>query len=114
MISSNALDEIVVFITCPSGAAMAGDLAHALIENQLAACVNIIPQVRSVYLWQGEVNDDAEQLLVAKSVANKFEDLCNVVKNCHPAEVPEIISMPISAGLKSYLDWLRAGVGQAA
>ena len=80
-------------------------IAQSLIQAKLAACVNILP-VESIYLWQGEVNQDQEYQLIIKTDLNQFEQLSHKIKTLHAYGVPEIIALPIVAGSKSYLTWL--------
>jgi len=99
---------IVVLITAPSPE-VGEQIAAALLEQKLAACVNILPAVQSIYTWQGTVQNDREVLLVVKSRAALFaERLVPAVKAVHPYEVPEIIALPILMGSQSYLDWIAA------
>lgn len=99
-------EEIVVFITSPNEdeAAM---IASALVEEKLAACVNIIRNIRSIYTWQGKVEDDTEVLMIAKTQKSLFDSLKNRVKELHSYDVPEIIALPVVAGSKDYLNWIR-------
>lgn len=94
----------VVFITAPSD--KAADLAHNLVENRLAGCVNIIDKVKSIYWWKGEIKHDDEVLLVVKTSTKKVENLIKHVKQSHDYEVPEVISVTIAEGNPDYLDWL--------
>ena len=80
-------------------------IAHALVSAKLAACVNIFA-IDSIYMWQGEVNQDLEHQLIIKTDLNKFSELAEKIKTLHDYEVPEIIALPIVAGSKSYLHWL--------
>ena len=80
-------------------------IAHALVRDKLAACVNIFP-IESVYMWQGEVNQDLEHQLIIKTDLNKFPELAKKIKTLHDYEVPEIVALPIVAGSKPYLHWL--------
>lgn len=93
--------------TAPS-ADVGAQLARGLVEAELAACVNIVPEVRSIYRWQGETHDDAEQLLVIKTRASRFEQLAQWIRSHHPYSEPEIIALPITAGSPSYLAWVAA------
>jgi periplasmic divalent cation tolerance protein len=103
--------HIVVLITAPSPE-VATEIAGMLLEKKLAACVNIVPAVSSLYLWQGRPVTDQEILLVVKSRAELFEgELVPAVLAAHPYEVPEIIALPIVMGSKSYLDWIDAETG---
>lgn len=98
-------DFIVVYVTCPED--HAAKLGGSLVEGRLAACVNIVPTVRSLYTWKGEVCDDAESLLVIKTRASLFELLREKVVDLHPYDVPEVIALPITAGHPSYLRWVE-------
>jgi periplasmic divalent cation tolerance protein len=80
-------------------------IAHALVRDQLAACVNIFP-IESVYMWQGEVDRGLEHQLIIKTDLNKFSELAQKIKTLHDYEVPEIIALPIVTGSKPYLHWL--------
>jgi periplasmic divalent cation tolerance protein len=98
---------ILVLITAPT-LQVGEQIAAALVENHLAACVNILPEVSSVYAWKGDVHKDQEVMLVVKSREELFEDhLAPAVQAIHPYEVPEIIALPNVMGLGSYLDWIR-------
>jgi periplasmic divalent cation tolerance protein len=97
----------VVLTTC-ANAEQAKAIAHALVEESLAACVNVVPQIQSVYLWQGSVQSDAEYLLVIKSSADKFAAIETRIKALHSYELPEIIAVPIIDGSAEYLAWLGA------
>jgi periplasmic divalent cation tolerance protein len=95
----------VILITVPSEE-LASKIAGYLVENKLAACVNILPQIRSVYYWEGKVCDDKELLLVVKTKSSIFEDLKKAVTELHSYDVPEIILLPINNGNKEYLQWI--------
>ena len=101
-------DFIVVLITVPSQEA--GErIAAALLEKKLAACVNILPGVTSIYTWNGAVQKDQELLLVVKTRLDLFhEQLVPAVKAIHPYEVAEIIALPVLMGSPDYLDWIAA------
>jgi periplasmic divalent cation tolerance protein len=97
--------HVVVLIT--AGSAEEGQkIAHALVEERLAACVNIIAPIQSIYRWQDQVRNDQEVLLMVKTGAGKMEDLARRVRQLHSYEVPEIIALPIVAGAQDYLRWL--------
>jgi periplasmic divalent cation tolerance protein len=98
--------EIVVFITAPSED-LAVTIARALVETRLAACANIIKGIRSIYSWQGRIEDDTEVLMIVKTRRELFDLLKSKVKELHSYEVPEIIAFPIIAGSDDYLKWLR-------
>lgn len=86
------------------------ELATKIVESQLAACVNIIPKVRSIYQWKGKIEDDSELILMIKSRQSKLPQLTDFVKINHPYEVCEVISLPIQHGNQAYLDWIGAQV----
>jgi periplasmic divalent cation tolerance protein len=81
-------------------------IARALVESRLAGCVNIIQGVRSIYRWQGKVEDKAEVLMIMKTKRGLFDELTRRVKELHSYTVPEIISLPITEGSEEYIEWL--------
>lgn len=95
----------IVFVTVPS-LKIARRIATAVVQDKLAACVNIVPAITSVYRWQGKLYNDRELLLIIKTTRALFPKLADRVKNLHPYEVPEIIAVPISKGYKPYLKWI--------
>ena len=99
-------NTIVVYITVPSWE-VGKQIANNLVECSLAACVNIIPGITSIYHWQGAVQQDSELLLIAKTRAELFDSLASTVKKIHPYDVPEVIAIPIIAGSNEYLAWIR-------
>src|SRR3990170_607347 len=98
--------KIIVLITV-SSPEEGEKIAKALIEKRLAACVNILPGLRSIYHWQGKICDDKELLLLAKTRVDVFDILEKEVKALHSYEVPEIIALPIVAGSRDYLNWIN-------
>ena len=100
-------DAIVVFMTAASGEE-AARLADMLVGAHLAACVQILPEMESVYRWQGKIERQEEILLLAKSSSDKFDELERAVRAIHSYDTPEIIATPIVAGSPSYLKWLDA------
>ena len=99
-------DFIVVLVTVPDEE-LAGRLAHALVTEQLAACVNVLPSVRSVYVWEGEICNEGELLCLIKTRRELFSALRERVLVLHPYQVPEIIAVPLVEGSDTYLAWLR-------
>jgi len=93
----------LVTIDDPEKAAL---IASHLVEKKLAACVNIIPAVRSIYYWRGQVCDETELLMIAKTRSDLFEEFQAAVRSLHPYEVPEIIALDIDQGLPDYLRWI--------
>lgn len=96
---------IVVFSTAPNGDE-AARIGRAVVEEGLAACCNIIPGVRSIYTWKGAVCDEPEVMCVFKTRTPLFERLRNRIKELHPYEVPEVISVAVAGGLPEYLGWI--------
>ncbi len=99
------LEPIVVLVTCGSEEE-AVKIANALVEAHLAACVNLVSPIRSIYRWEGKIWDEKECLLIIKTQKERFEGLEKKVKSLHSYSVPEIISLPILEGSSSYLNWL--------
>jgi periplasmic divalent cation tolerance protein len=96
---------LVVLVTAPT-AERAAEMARTLVEERLAACGNVVPGIRSIYRWEGEVQDDEEVLLVLKTTRERFEALRERVLALHPYEVPEVLALPVEAGSEKYLAWL--------
>ena len=96
----------VVYCTCPDEAT-ARSLAHELVAAGVAACVNVLPAVTSVYCWQGECCTDPEVLLIIKTTAAAFPALQRLILKLHPYDVPEILALPVAAGHHDYLQWVR-------
>jgi periplasmic divalent cation tolerance protein len=96
----------IVLTTCPD-AESATRIARALVEEGLAACVNILPPVQSIYRWKGTVETASEQLLIIKIAAERFSAVRDRIKDLHSYELPEIIAVPIVAGSPDYLAWLN-------
>ncbi len=99
-------DVRVVLVTAPNDASPQR-IARALVEERLVACVNIVSAVRSVYRWQGAIQEDDETLLIMKTRADRCEALAERVTDLHPYDLPEVLSLPVSAGSAAYLDWVR-------
>lgn len=95
----------IVLTTCPADAAER--LAHGLVEARLAACVNIVPAVRSVYRWRGAVETADEVLLIIKGNSAHFEAIEAHIRAAHPYELPELIAVPVVAALAAYVSWLN-------
>ncbi|XP_011016890.1 PREDICTED: protein CutA, chloroplastic isoform X1 [Populus euphratica] len=104
--NSDTVPSIVVYVTVPNREA-GKKLASSIVKEKLAACVNIVPGIESVYQWQGEIQSDAEELLIIKTRQSLLEALTEHVKANHEYEVPEVISLPITGGSIPYLKWLK-------
>src|SRR5688500_10944786 len=100
---------IIVFLTAANGEE-ATRLADLLVGAHLAACVQILPEMESVYRWQGQIERQSEILLIVKTTAGKFAELEREVRALHSYETPEIVAVPIVAGSQPYLDWLTESV----
>ena len=98
-------EYITVLITAPNEEE-AAKISRTIVEESLAACVSIIRSVRSIYRWQGRVEDESEVLMIAKTKRALFDRLKGRIKELHSYEVPEIIGLPVIEGSKQYLDWL--------
>ena len=105
------VDTSLLYVTC-EGPEEARRIGRAVVEARLAACVNILPAVRSIYRWQGEVCDDEEALLVVKTCQDQLPALQRAVAQLHSYDVPELLALPVHAGSPEYLRWLRDQVGQ--
>ncbi len=103
-------DALVVLVTVPS-ADEAARIARALVEERLAACGNVLPGLRSIYRWEGKVEDDAEALLVLKTTRARFAALRERVLALHPYTVAEVLALPVEAGSEKYLAWVAAETG---
>jgi len=104
------MTDALVVITTAETKEDAGRLAHLLVERELAACVQVLPQITSVYRWQGRVEQAAETLLLIKTTRAAFPRLEAAIKENHPYQTPEIIALPVEAGSNDYLDWLAASI----
>lgn len=104
------MESIVVFITT-SSEDEAANIARALVEGRLAACVNIVRNLRSIYSWQGKVEDESEVLMIVKTQKKLFHSLSQKVREMHSYTVPEIIALPIVEGSEDYLKWLKDVTG---
>jgi len=99
----------IVLCSCPDSET-ATNIAEYLVANKLAACVNVLPNVLSIYTWQGNIEQANEQLLVIKTKVDSYNDIQHAILEIHPYELPEIISVPIDTGLSTYLNWIDENV----
>jgi len=100
-------DYIIVLTTCNSSE-MASSIADSLVSQKLAACVNVIKGVESVYQWQGKIERDNEILLIVKTRQSLFSQVEQVIQELHDYELPEIIAVSIETGEKNYLNWIQS------
>jgi periplasmic divalent cation tolerance protein len=98
---------VIVFVTAASEQE-AASIGRTLVEEGLAACANIIPQIRSIYRWKGEVRDERETLIIIKSREDLFERIRSRVKELHSYEVPEITAIKLDRGDSAYLQWIES------
>ncbi|XP_054663665.1 protein CutA isoform X1 [Grus americana] len=97
------------FVTCPNET-VAKELGRAMVEKRLAACVNILPHVTSIYTWKGKVEEDSEVLMMIKTRSSKIPALAEFVRSAHPYEVPELVALPVAQGNPPYLRWVGDSV----
>ena len=95
-----------IVLTTAGSQEEAHKIAHALVERELAACVNIVPQIESIYRWQGKVESASEWLLIIKTQVGLFERVRNAIKELHSYELPECVMLEVAGGDKEYLNWL--------
>jgi periplasmic divalent cation tolerance protein len=103
------MSEIVILSTTDTPE-LARQIAASIVEAHEAACVNILPAIRSIYRWEGEVQDEGECLLLIKSTSERFEAVRSRIRQLHTYQIPEVIAMPITAGDPDYLAWLRSSI----
>lgn len=104
-------DYLLLLTTCPNSEE-ADKLAHALLENHLAACVNILPNIQSVYEWKGKIVHDKEVMLFIKTHQKHYAAVEKTLVELHPYEVPELIALSLETGLPSYLAWIDSVVAK--
>jgi periplasmic divalent cation tolerance protein len=102
-------DVLLVLCTC-SSQAEASQMAHALVSEGVAACVNMVPAVESVYRWQGKIETSQEILLMIKTTRERFKELQDLIVKLHSYETPEVIAVDVMDGLEKYLVWLKGEV----
>jgi periplasmic divalent cation tolerance protein len=102
-------DALIVFCTCPNHAE-ASQLAHSIVTDGVAACVNIIPAIESVYRWQGKIETSHEVLLLIKTTRTLFPALRELIVKLHSYDTPEVIAVPVADGAAKYLAWLGATI----
>jgi len=98
---------IITFCTCPDKDT-AAKLARLLVENKLAACVNIVPNMISIYSWQGQIESAEECLLIIKSSDQGYQAIETTIRAHHPYELPEIIAVPVERALPEYINWINS------
>ena len=107
------LKQYIMVLVTTANMAEAETISKTLVFEKLAACVNIVDKVRSIYQWEGKIHDESEHLLLIKSTAEHFDTIEKRIKELHSYEVPEIIALPIEKGSQQYLQWLSENTHQA-
>jgi periplasmic divalent cation tolerance protein len=102
------MTETIAILTNVPDPECADRISRALVERRLAACVNILPGIRSVYQWEGKVEETQEITLLIKTAVLRYQEIERVILDMHPYQVPEIIALPITAGLPAYLGWIAS------
>ncbi|MBM4327016.1 MAG: divalent-cation tolerance protein CutA [Deltaproteobacteria bacterium] len=100
------MGSYIVCLVTIDDPAKAAEIARFLVEEKLVACVHIVPEIRSIYFWDGRVCDETERLMIMKTRLELFPRLQDAVKKLHPYQLPEIIALPIAQGLPAYLAWI--------
>lgn len=101
---------MIVILTTVDSEDLAVKIASGLVEERLAACVNLISPVRSIYHWKEKICDDREMVLLIKTVAHLFNEVRDFIREHHTYELPEIIALPVAAGDERVLDWITSSV----
>ena len=109
--SESSSNYLIVLNTCPDET-VAETIAETLVSQRLAACVNIIPRIRSIYAWQGNIEHDDEVLLLIKTHKDQFQALQKSILQLHPYELPEVVAVSLETGLAGYLSWIDQSVGK--
>lgn len=104
------MSDKTIVLTTAGSREEAEKIAHALVERRLAACVNIVGPIHSVYRWQGKVETAAEELLLIKTTAAQFDAVASAIRELHSYELPECIQLPIESGSAEYLKWIEQSV----
>ncbi len=105
-------EPVMVVLSTAPDQETAAKLAAVVIERRLAACVNIVPGVRSLYWWEGALQDDAEVLMICKTDADRLDELSAVLTDEHPYDCPEVVALPVAGGSAGYLSWVIETLGR--
>ena len=98
---------VSIIYSTTSSVEEARKIARIIVEEKLAACVNIIPKIESIYRWQGKIEEDNESILLAKTIDKNVDQVIQRIKENHSYDVPDIVAIPITHGFKEYLDWVE-------
>lgn len=98
---------VLVLTTMPAAGDAATVFARTLVEERLVACANLLPPMRSIYRWEGDVQDDEERQVVLKTTSARVPALLDRIRQLHPYDVPEFIVLPVADGSEAYLEWIR-------
>jgi periplasmic divalent cation tolerance protein len=101
------MTDMRIVLTTAGSQSEARRIAEILVERKLAACVNIVSRVQSIYRWEGKIQEAEEWLLIIKSMKDSFEKLRDAIKELHPYELPECLSLPVEEGSEEYLNWVK-------
>lgn len=101
------MEPLFIYTTFPD-ADSAAEVAEKLLKKKLAACANILPSVRSIYVWKGKMQDENEVIMILKTTTQKYEAMEKEIISLHPYDVPCIVGLPIDIGNESFLDWIAA------
>lgn len=113
MTTSEGTEFSIAYVTTPTEE-VAKRLAQGLVESKMAACVNIVPSVTSIYKWKGEIQNDQEVLMIIKTKTTRVPDITTYIRKNHPYEVCEVITTQITGGNEPYLEWLRTSVEEVS
>jgi periplasmic divalent cation tolerance protein len=108
-----AVDRAAVVVTATGSEEDAVRIGRALVESGLAACANVVPGVRSLYIWKGVLADERETVLILKTRTDLFDDVRSAIRSLHPYELPEVIALAVEDGDDAYLEWIRTSTRTA-
>ncbi len=100
------MEQILMVFVTVSSEAEGKKIGNILVENRLAACVNLVPQIHSIFRWKGNIENENEVLLLIKSTRERIDELVAKIKEIHSYDVPEILAIPVFAGNRDYIDWV--------
>ena len=107
------MTDLILVLTTADSERLSLKIASSLVEQRLAACVNIVKSVRSVYRWKDKIHDDEEFVLLIKTVRASFEDVRRTIRELHTYELPDIVALPIETGDDKVVEWITGSVGRS-